>query len=211
MPARPPLLATPNIPRRFVLPQEFYNQSDLLLVPPRRRASSTRKRIAQPTTFTAYGFQMITAGADVLGSDDEADLSPKAREECFDTTCPLFEYSRRRLRHPIELSPNAPSVPAETATDILEQVPWYFECDTDTDDYKILWKCAGALDHRFVAFHGPRGVLCKELPQGEHNHIPLTVSAVVTRLVKPLIYPIGCPIITADLLRKKKNYRTSVA
>ena len=133
-------------------------------------------------------------------SDDKDDLSPKAREGSFDTTCPL---TPRKLSLP-ELSPEAPSVPAATATDIIEVVPRYFDYNTVTDEYKIYWKFAGALDHRFFARQGPVDVSCHDVPHGKHDDIPMDVSAVVTRLVKPLIYPIGCPRITPELLRRRE-------
>ena len=205
MPARPPPLAIPVRPRRFELPTDHQVKSELLGAPPRRRSPSTRKRMAQRQTLTAECFLMGAAEAPT--SDYKADLSPKAREGSFDTTCPL---TPRKLSLP-ELSPEAPSVPAATATDILELVPRYFEYDTVTDEYKIYWKFAGALDHRFFARQGPVDVSCHDVPHGKHDDIPMDVSAVVTRLVKPLIYPIGCPKITRKLLGTPENKRTPMA
>ena len=195
MRARPPPLTPPPLPRRFVLPAEHKAKSELVGARPRRRSPSVYRRFTLAELFDDVD--------EALTSDDEADISPNAREGGFDTTCPL---TPRQLSLPvIELSPEAPSVPAATASsDILEPVPSHFEYDTDTDEYKILWKWQGTLDHRFVAFEGPVYVFCKELPRGEHDDIPVGVDAVVTRLVKPLIYPIGCPRITPELLRRRE-------
>ena len=152
--------------------------------------------MAQRQILTAECFLMGAGEAPT--SDDKDDLSPKAREGSFDTTCPL---TPRQLSLPLtDLSAKAPWAETDSSR-ILEPVPTYFEYDTDTDEYNILWQWPGALDHRFVAFQGPVDVVCKELPRGKHDDIPLGVSAVVTRLLKPIIYPIGCPKITAELLR----------
>ena len=88
-------------------------------------------------------------------------------------------------------------------------MPVYFRHLADADEYVIEWKWAGTLDYHSVDV--PKqdgGVHCYQFPCDKHYDIPETAESVISRLVKPLSYPMECPEITKELLEmpEKKGH-----
>ena len=95
-----------------------------------------------------------------------------------------------------------PSRQAVTAnqTHFLEPVPVYFEHLRDVDEYKVKWAWAGTLESRNIAILKDGAEEVVELDADKLEEIPKDALSVVSKLVTPLKYPIGCPKITKELL-----------
>ena len=85
-------------------------------------------------------------------------------------------------------------------THFLEPVPVYFRLKPDVDEYIIEWDWAGTLESRKVVILKDGVEVHVELAADKLGEIPEDALSVASKLRNPLKYPIGCPMITAELL-----------
>ena len=100
------------------------------------------------------------------------------------------------------------STPAATAAhppappEQPEAVPTWFEYQEEKGEYKVHWAYAGSVETRhYMKRHpdDPFATETVELEPGE-KAFPPNATEVLTRQVKPIVYPTGCPKITAEIL-----------
>ena len=81
-------------------------------------------------------------------------------------------------------------------------MPSYFEYDKRADAFKIHWRYVGDLDTRAYVYcpDGPVQPRTVQLEKGKECEIPDDATAVISCLVKPWKYHMGCPEFTDELL-----------
>ena len=162
----------------------------------RRRSHSTRRRMRRREELTPEGFLLLGTASDNT-SDEEADVaSPTAPAGHVD-----LEASDSEGASP---KPKLPPLQAETARADTSPtpVPVFFKFNTARMDWDITWQWPGTIEERSVLERdGGRQYYLHEDP----FKIPEDVVAVITRRVKPIRYPIGCPVITAEILATEEK------
>ena len=117
-----------------------------------------------------------------------------------------FELSQEGTASSATSSPEPLDLPAETASRGgfgPFEVPTRFSYNAHTCDFDIYWQWPGALESRTVLFdnvdYPGRGQVA-HLPEEDLYDIPEDARAVISRLVKPLRYPINCPKLNHHIL-----------